>query len=81
MTKSTKHVITARMTISSDWVDRYRKCEDGNSHDGGLELITWTSTSGGEAMGWGNCLAEESDEMKEKFEKEFNSDEEKLYDD
>jgi hypothetical protein len=30
-------------------------------------------------MGWGNCLAIESDELKEKFEKEFNSNEEKMY--
>jgi len=30
-------------------------------------------------MGWGNCLASESDELKEKFEKEFNSNEEKMY--
>jgi hypothetical protein len=30
-------------------------------------------------MGWGNCLASESDEMKGKFENDFNSNEAKLY--
>jgi hypothetical protein len=65
---------------SSQWYDRHRKCEDGNSHEGKLELITWTSTDDGERMGWGNCLATESDELKEKFEKEFDSNEEKMYD-
>lgn len=66
---------------SSQWNDRYRRCKDGNSHEGKLELITWTSTAHGERMGWGNCLASESDQLKERFEKEFNSNEEKLYED
>ncbi|KAI1257256.1 hypothetical protein MGN70_000296 [Eutypa lata] len=26
---------------SGKWYDRYRKCEDGTSHFGELELITW----------------------------------------
>jgi hypothetical protein len=71
---------TTNMPTSSQWYDRHRKCEDGNSHEGKLELITWTSTADGGRMGWGNCLATESDELKEKFEKEFNSNEEKMYD-
>ena len=64
----------------NQWYDRHRRCEDGNSHEGKLELITWTSTASGDPMGWGNCLASESDELKEKFEKEFHSNEEKMYD-
>jgi hypothetical protein len=71
---------TTSMPTSSQWYDRHRKCEDGNSHEGKLELITWTSTADGERMGWGNCFAAESDELKEKFEKEFDSNEEKMYD-
>ena len=59
------------MPTSSQWYDRYRKCEDGNSHEGKLELITWPSTAGQDRMGWGNCLATESDELKEKFDEKF----------
>ncbi|KAL6405417.1 hypothetical protein AUP68_11171 [Ilyonectria robusta] len=70
---------TTGMPASSQWCDRHRRCEDGCSHEGKLELITWTSTAGGDRMGWGNCLASESDALKEKFEKEFNSNEEKMY--
>ncbi|KAH8656404.1 hypothetical protein BGZ61DRAFT_372375 [Ilyonectria robusta] len=70
---------TTSMPTSSQWYDRHRRCKDGCSHEGKLELITWTSTAGGDRMGWGNCLASESDELKEKFEKEFNSNEEKMY--
>ena len=68
------------MPTSGQWYDRCRRCEDGNSHEGKLELITWTSTAGGDRMGWGNCLATESDALKEKFEKEYDSNEEKMYD-
>ncbi|KAH8743775.1 hypothetical protein F5883DRAFT_33019 [Diaporthe sp. PMI_573] len=70
---------TTNIPTPSQWYDRYRRCEDGYSHEGKLELITWASTTGGNRMGWGNCLASESDELKEKFEKEFNSNEEKMY--
>jgi len=45
-------------------------------HYGKLELITW---SVGE-MGWGNTIADESGELKDKFDKEFGGDEEKLHD-
>ncbi|KAF6525606.1 hypothetical protein HZS61_011401 [Fusarium oxysporum f. sp. conglutinans] len=69
---------TTGMPTSSQWYDRHRSCKDGCSHEGKLELITWTSTAGEDRMGWGNCLASESDELEEKFEKEFNSNEEKI---
>ena len=41
-----------------------RKCDDGSLHEGKLELITWTTQD----MGWGGCFAEESDDLKVKFE-------------
>ncbi|KAH6983603.1 hypothetical protein BKA56DRAFT_631858 [Ilyonectria sp. MPI-CAGE-AT-0026] len=67
------------MSASGQWYDRHRKCDDGYSHEGKLALITWTSILDGNRMGWGNTFAAESDRLKEKFEKEFNSNEEKLY--
>src|SRR6266498_4166168 len=65
------------MAPTSQWYDPHRLCEDGNKHEGRLELITWSSGDG--ELGWGNCIAEESDELKEKFEKEFKGDEKKMY--
>ncbi|KAL7623433.1 hypothetical protein AAE478_007115 [Parahypoxylon ruwenzoriense] len=59
------------------WYDRYRKCEDGTSHFGSLELITWGSRSG--HLGWGNCLASESAEMRHKYEVDFQSNDSRMY--
>ncbi|KAJ7579326.1 hypothetical protein C8J56DRAFT_342204 [Mycena floridula] len=63
------------------WYDKYRRCQDGRDHEGRLELITWSGMSDGDAMGWGNMFAEESDEMKRKFENEMGGDEETFYKD
>ncbi|KDQ17573.1 hypothetical protein BOTBODRAFT_29748 [Botryobasidium botryosum FD-172 SS1] len=59
------------------WHDKHRKCDDGNRHEGRLELITWTLP--GSDLGWGNCFAEESDDLKRKFEVEYGGDEEKFF--
>ncbi|KAF9475461.1 hypothetical protein BDN70DRAFT_840872 [Pholiota conissans] len=63
------------------WYDKYRKCRDGNLHEGNLELITWscTETEDGILKGWGNVDIEESADLKEKFEKEFKGDEKELH--
>ncbi|KAK7755038.1 hypothetical protein SLS62_002853 [Diatrype stigma] len=63
------------------WYDRYRKCEDGSSHFGELELITWEGADPqlGEPMGWGNCLASESADMRRRYEVEFGCDDRKMY--
>jgi hypothetical protein len=53
-------------------------CRDGNSHEGRLELITWDCPE--EGKGWGAYFADESESLKRKFEIEFESDEEKLFD-
>ncbi len=67
--------------MPKSWIDAHRVCEDGGKHEGDLELITWERVDkDGYKLGWGNCYIEESDEMKQKFEKEFNSDHKKLYD-
>ena len=51
------------------WYDKikYRKCEDGNLHEGKLELITWPCEI--EGTGWGSCLADESDAFVESLRK------------
>lgn len=66
---------------SKPWYDKHRKCEDGNRHEGKLELIIWSGERDGTEVGWGNHPVEDSGavKLKEKFETEFNSDEEKLY--
>ena len=64
------------------WYDAHRRCEDGSKHEGRLELIKWSTQAedaGGEDMGWGNILAEESEGLKRKFDEEFRGDEEKLH--
>ena len=67
-------------TTTSQWYDRYRKCEDGANHEGRLELITWTGQDEfGEELGWGNCIIEECADMKRKFDEELKGDEENLY--
>ncbi|KAJ7899045.1 hypothetical protein B0H13DRAFT_1718217 [Mycena leptocephala] len=60
------------------WYDKHRLCRDGNSHEGRLELITWDCPE--EGKGWGAYFADESESLKRKFEIEFESDEEKLFD-
>jgi hypothetical protein len=59
------------------WYDKHRKCMDGHSHEGRLELITWPCKK--EGTGWGHCFVEESDDLCRKFTTEFSGDEEKLY--
>ncbi|KAJ7217714.1 hypothetical protein GGX14DRAFT_597525 [Mycena pura] len=59
------------------WYDKHRKCQDGRNHEGRLELITWDCPE--EELGWGACFADESDDLKKKFETEFGSDEEKFF--
>lgn len=65
------------------WYDAHRRCADGANHEGRLELITWPSlaadTGDEEDLGWGACLAEESEDLKQKFETEYEGDEEKWY--
>jgi hypothetical protein len=45
----------------SDWITpQMRKCQDGGSHEGNLQLITWTETDeDGQKLGWGNVIVEE----------------------
>ncbi|EIM84495.1 uncharacterized protein STEHIDRAFT_100561 [Stereum hirsutum FP-91666 SS1] len=59
------------------WYDKYRACEDGSIHEGRLELITWPSPT--EGTGWGACLLEEADDLKRKFETQFNGDQNKFF--
>lgn len=64
------------------WYDVHRRCDDSSDHEGRLELITWPTSAAdahGEAMGWGNCLAEESQEMQKTFEEQYAGDEERFY--
>ncbi|KAF9481914.1 hypothetical protein BDN70DRAFT_830152 [Pholiota conissans] len=61
------------------WYEKYRHCRDGNAHEGALELITWPATFNGVKTGWGHIEIEYSDNLKQKFEKEFDGDEEKLF--
>ena len=69
-----------RPAPSRQWYNSYRKCADGAKHEGRLELVTWSvKDHEGEDMGWGNVVAEESDDLKRKFEVEFRGDEAKLY--
>jgi hypothetical protein len=71
------HKGSCRAKLSLLWYDRYRKCKDGGQHDGKLELITWPSPR--EGFGWGGCFAEESDDLKRKFEVEYGGDEAQFY--
>ncbi|KAJ6500194.1 hypothetical protein C8R47DRAFT_1257850 [Mycena vitilis] len=61
------------------WYDKHRMCTDGNKHEGRLELMTWDCPE--EELGWGACFADESEDLKRKFEEEFGSDEEKFFED
>ncbi|KIM38938.1 hypothetical protein M413DRAFT_447589 [Hebeloma cylindrosporum] len=71
------HKGSCRAKISLVWYDRYRKCKDGTRHEGKLELMTWPSPE--EDLGWGGCFADESDDLKHKFEVEFGGDEARFY--
>ncbi|KAG6808197.1 hypothetical protein H0H92_005078, partial [Tricholoma furcatifolium] len=59
------------------WYDKYRKCRDGNKHEGDLELITWRSKKDG--TGWGATIAKETDDLRRRFETEMGGDQEALY--
>lgn len=65
------------------WYDAHRRCDDGVNHEGRLELITWPSSAADtgeeEDLGWGACFVEESEDLKHKFETEYEGDEEKWY--
>ncbi len=61
------------------WFDKHRKCDDGSFHFGELELITWEGVNQGETLGWGCCVLEECEELKETFMKEYNEDHEKFF--
>ena len=63
----------------NQWYDKYRTCKDGNHHQGQLELITWSCPEAEYPKGWGNTEEEYSQDLKLKFETEFNSDLEKMY--
>ena len=64
-------------TTGVKWYDKYRKCKDGHKHEGDLELITWPCAK--DETGWGNCCADESEDLKRKFEGEYGSDQLKLF--
>jgi hypothetical protein len=52
---------------------KYTLCEDGSSHEGKLELVTWNTPAHQgihgmeEELGWGACILSEVDYLKEKF--------------
>ncbi|KAI1207353.1 uncharacterized protein F4807DRAFT_462804 [Annulohypoxylon truncatum] len=81
-----KDVCRARGALAEGkkWYDPFRKCRDGTSHFGDLELITWGDTTYDEGdddhkMGWGNCFINESLQLKRKYEEEFGSDDISMY--
>ncbi|KII86930.1 hypothetical protein PLICRDRAFT_113878, partial [Plicaturopsis crispa FD-325 SS-3] len=61
------------------WYDKYRKCNDGSSHFGKLELITWDCVDEDGELGWGACYKNESDDLKKSFETEYGGDEQKWF--
>lgn len=65
--------------MSTSWIDAHCTCEDGGNHEGNLEIITWYSGSGDDKLGWGKVYIDDADELKQKFEIEFNSSHEKVY--
>ncbi|RYP40831.1 hypothetical protein DL769_011706 [Monosporascus sp. CRB-8-3] len=71
----------AKAKANNKWYDAHRKCRDGSSHFGELELITWegVAESTGERLGWGNCLISEGPALKRKYEEEFGCDDSKLF--
>ncbi|KAF8864875.1 hypothetical protein BDZ45DRAFT_496086 [Acephala macrosclerotiorum] len=76
---------TQHLTVWRNVPEKHRKCEDGGRHSGNLEVVTWDTPDHADVallgpLGWGATIQEESEEMKQKFEVEFNGDFEKLYD-
>ncbi|KAJ7072040.1 hypothetical protein C8F01DRAFT_1044390 [Mycena amicta] len=69
----------AACAAAPQWYDKHRKCQDGNLHEGRLELITWDSSSSELDLGWGACLKEEADDLKKDFETKYGGDEEKFF--
>ncbi|TRM58207.1 hypothetical protein BD626DRAFT_410891 [Schizophyllum amplum] len=63
--------------------DKYRKCQDGNLHEGDLELITWDAErpdkDTGDLLGWGACVKEESEDLKRKYYEEFKGNDRKMF--
>lgn len=54
--------------------------DDGSSHFGDLELITWEGVDeDGDHIGWGNVYAEESAELKRQYEEDFKCDDVKMF--
>lgn len=52
------------------WVDHYRLGADYSVHRGNLELVTWEHKD----FGWGGAYKCEVDDLKKKFEEEFDGD-------
>ncbi|KZW03512.1 hypothetical protein EXIGLDRAFT_664113 [Exidia glandulosa HHB12029] len=67
--------------VEGNWSDKYRGCQDGSTHQGKLELITWTSEpdSDGERTGFGAVYLNEAEDVKTMFKKKFKGDEEKFF--
>ncbi|EJD42517.1 hypothetical protein AURDEDRAFT_89441 [Auricularia subglabra TFB-10046 SS5] len=66
--------------VSNSWHDKHRGCQDGSTHQGELELITWSMVDGaGDRRGWGNVFIADAAEQKRLFETEFSSNEEKFF--
>ncbi|KAI2466669.1 hypothetical protein F4781DRAFT_405023 [Annulohypoxylon bovei var. microspora] len=83
-----KNVCRARAAVAEGkkWYDDFRKCKDGTSHSGDLELITWGDTlsededpEDSNKMGWGNCGVGSSPGLKRRYEEEFKSDDIAMY--
>lgn len=64
-----------KKVCKKDWWDNdvIRGCDDGNLHEGKLELVAWEGSWHGESVGWGAVLMEESDGLKARFEVSRNS--------
>ncbi|EJD42497.1 hypothetical protein AURDEDRAFT_114972 [Auricularia subglabra TFB-10046 SS5] len=66
--------------VTNNWHDKYRGCQDGSTHQGDLELITWSLVDDhGDELGWGNIAIEEAEEHKHRFETKYGRDEEKFF--
>ncbi|KAI0881667.1 uncharacterized protein GGS22DRAFT_196236 [Annulohypoxylon maeteangense] len=80
-----KNVCRARGAVAEGkkWYDPFRKCRDGTSHFGDLELMTWGDTcprdENDHRLGWGNCFVDEALQLKRKYEEEFGSDDIAMY--
>lgn len=62
------------------WYDAHRACQDGGTHFGKLELMTWDGDDDGLKLGWGGVIKEEEAEHKRKFLAEYGGDQEKFFD-